>query len=125
MKNLVKTTPVEFSLQSLDADDAKKVQDWMENLKNWDNDPFVRLHKQNAAAGFTLPAAALWGRVVPKLKETVGPPARPSAGRPGVSEAGTPGATRDRVSRPLLVPSAGPAVSVGDCQPLLCSTHRT
>jgi mRNA-degrading endonuclease RelE of RelBE toxin-antitoxin system len=44
MKNLITTTPVDIALQSLDADDVRKVLAWFDNLRNWDNDPFVRRH---------------------------------------------------------------------------------
>ncbi len=42
--NVVLTRPVEIALRTLGPEDRRKVLAWLDALKNWDNDAFVRSH---------------------------------------------------------------------------------
>ncbi len=44
MKKVVIELPVEMALRTLDAKDRRKVQAWLDRLKNWDGDEYVRSH---------------------------------------------------------------------------------
>jgi mRNA-degrading endonuclease RelE of RelBE toxin-antitoxin system len=41
---LVLTQPVEIALRTLGEEDRRKVSAWLDRLKNWGNDAFVREH---------------------------------------------------------------------------------
>ena len=47
--NVILTQPVEIALPTLPQDDRRNVLDWIERLKNWEDDEFVRrrAHKLN------------------------------------------------------------------------------
>jgi mRNA-degrading endonuclease RelE of RelBE toxin-antitoxin system len=42
--NVVTTAPVEIALRTLGNEDRKRVIAWIDHLKNWEGDPFVRTH---------------------------------------------------------------------------------
>jgi hypothetical protein len=44
--NVTLTQPVEMALRSLGDEDRRKVLAWLDHLKNWQNDAFVRSHAQ-------------------------------------------------------------------------------
>jgi hypothetical protein len=51
--NVVLTQPVEIALRTLGEEDYRKVSAWLDHLKNWENDRFVRerSHKLASADG--------------------------------------------------------------------------
>ena len=40
--NVILTQPVEIALRSLSDEDRRKISAWLDHLKNWENDSFVR-----------------------------------------------------------------------------------
>ena len=40
--NVIQTQPVEIALRTLGEEDRQKVVAWLDHLKNWENDAFVR-----------------------------------------------------------------------------------
>ena len=51
--NVVLTQPVEIALRTLGPEERRQVSAWLDHLKNWENDPFVRehSHKLESAEG--------------------------------------------------------------------------
>jgi mRNA-degrading endonuclease RelE of RelBE toxin-antitoxin system len=49
--NIVLTQPVEIALRTLRAEDRRKVSAWLDSLKNWDDDPYIREHAHKLDAG--------------------------------------------------------------------------
>ena len=48
--NVVLTQPVEIALRTLSGEDRRQVSAWLDHLKNWDNDPFVRERSHKLAS---------------------------------------------------------------------------
>src|SRR3712207_4863681 len=48
--NVVLTQPVEIALRTLGEEDRRQVSAWLDHLKNWENDPFVREHSHKLAS---------------------------------------------------------------------------
>lgn len=44
--NLILTQPVEIALQTLGQEDRRRVRAWLDHLRNWEKDDFVRTHSQ-------------------------------------------------------------------------------
>lgn len=44
MKKTVTTPPVDIALRTMDADDVRRVHAWVDQLRNWDADEYVRSH---------------------------------------------------------------------------------
>ncbi len=42
--NVVLSQPVEIALRALGEEDRRNVSAWLDHLKNWENDRFVRRH---------------------------------------------------------------------------------
>ena len=40
----VTTPPVDIALRTMDADDVRRVHAWVDQLRNWDADEYVRSH---------------------------------------------------------------------------------
>jgi hypothetical protein len=41
---VILTQPVHIALRTLDEDDRRKVTAWLDHLRNWENDDFLRKH---------------------------------------------------------------------------------
>lgn len=44
------TQPAEIALRTLNQEDRRRVTAWLDHLKNWDNDPFVRENSRPLAS---------------------------------------------------------------------------
>jgi hypothetical protein len=42
--NVIRTPPVEIALRALGTEDQQQVVAWLEHLKNWEKDRFIRSH---------------------------------------------------------------------------------
>jgi len=47
MKKVITTLPVDIALRALDTDGVRKVYAWVDHLRNWDGDEFVRTHSHS------------------------------------------------------------------------------
>jgi hypothetical protein len=48
--NVILTQPVEIALRTLGDDDQRRVRVWIDYLRNWEKDTFVREHSQKLNA---------------------------------------------------------------------------
>ena len=44
--NVIMTQPVDIALASLGEEDRRQVMAWLDHLKNWETDSYVRAHSQ-------------------------------------------------------------------------------
>jgi len=44
--NVILTQPVDIALRTLGDDDRRTVSAWLDHLRNWENDDFVRNHSK-------------------------------------------------------------------------------
>jgi hypothetical protein len=49
--NVTVAEPVQIALRNLSDDDRRRVWAWIDNLKRWDTDPFIKQHSRKLDAG--------------------------------------------------------------------------